>query len=53
MRGESPTLPGSLPVIPPVEVAHAMLPEASMATAPTVSWSSEVDLNNNNKMILW
>lgn len=38
MIGESPTLPTILFRIPPVEVAHATLPEQSTATAPTVSW---------------
>eukprot|EP00966_Prymnesium_polylepis_P308958 7139131-Prymnesium_polylepis.1 len=35
--GESPTRPGSLHEMPPVEVAAARLPSASNATAPTVS----------------
>ena len=34
--GESPTLPGILLVIPPVEVAAARFPFISIATAPTV-----------------
>ena len=34
--GESPTRPGCLPLLPPVEVAAAMPPPASRATAPTV-----------------
>ena len=38
MSGESPTLPTLLPVMPPVEVAAAILPFKSIATAPTVSW---------------
>ena len=37
---ESPTLPGNLAVIPPVDVAQAMFPKESIATAPTVSWLS-------------
>ncbi len=36
MMGASPTLPGALPVMPPVEVAAASRPAASSATAPTV-----------------
>ena len=40
MRDESPTRPGSLLSVPPVEVAAAMLPCESRATAPTVSWES-------------
>lgn len=39
--GESPTLPTILFRIPPVDVAHATLPEESTATAPTVSWALE------------
>ena len=35
--GASPTRPGNFPVLPPVDVAAAMFPLASMATAPTVS----------------
>ena len=35
--GASPTLPTRLAVIPPVDVAQAMFPWQSMATAPTVS----------------
>lgn len=38
MIGLSPTLPGCLAVIPPVEVANATLPSLSKAQAPTVSW---------------
>ena len=34
--GESPTRPGCLPLLPPVEVAAATPPLASRATAPTV-----------------
>ena len=37
MIGLSPTLPGCLAVIPPVEVANARFPRLSRATAPTVS----------------
>ena len=37
IMGESPTLPGSLAVMPPVDVAAARLPLESIATAPTVS----------------
>src|ERR1044071_6652394 len=36
MIGLSPTRPGNLPVMPPVEVAAARLPCLSRATAPTV-----------------
>ena len=36
INGESPTLPGFLNGIPPVEVAAAMFPSESSATAPTV-----------------
>src|SRR2546422_831148 len=36
MSAESPTRPGSLPAIPPVDVAAAMVPWRSGATAPTV-----------------
>ena len=36
MIGVSPTRPGNLPVIPPVEVAAARSPRQSRATAPTV-----------------
>src|SRR5947207_10824995 len=36
MIGESPTRPGRLLVIPPVEVAAARFPSPSSATAPTV-----------------
>src|SRR5215831_1800439 len=36
IKGESPTRPGGLPVIPPVEVAAATRPRRSRATAPTV-----------------
>ena len=36
ISGESPTRPGCLPALPPVEVAAATLPRASRATAPTV-----------------
>ena len=36
MQGVSPTRPSILFSIPPVEVAHAMLPSLSTATAPTV-----------------
>src|SRR5215469_16240200 len=35
---ESPTRPGSLLRVPPVDVPAAILPLASRATAPTVSW---------------
>ena len=35
--GESPTLPGRLAVMPPVDVAKATWPARSSATAPTVS----------------
>ena len=35
--GLSPTLPGCLAVIPPVDVANAVFPSLSRATAPTVS----------------
>ena len=35
--GLSPTLPGYFAVIPPVDVANAVLPSRSIATAPTVS----------------
>lgn len=38
MIGLSPTLPGFLAVIPPVDVPNATLPIVSNATAPTVSW---------------
>src|ERR1035437_8300016 len=38
MREDSPTRPGVLLRVPPVEVAAARLPWASRATAPTVSW---------------
>ena len=38
--GLSPTRPGRLAVIPPVEVAAAVEPLLSSATAPTVSWPS-------------
>jgi hypothetical protein len=38
MSEESPTRPGVLLSVPPVEVAAARLPRASRATAPTVSW---------------
>lgn len=38
--GLSPTRPGRLAVIPPVEVAAAVVPLLSSATAPTVSWPS-------------
>src|SRR5208283_4386698 len=37
MRGESPTLPGYLFGVPPVEVPDAITPLRSTATAPTVS----------------
>ena len=37
MIGLSPTLPGYLAVMPPVDVAKAMFPFLSIATAPTVS----------------
>src|ERR1700728_1803595 len=40
MRDESPTRPGVLLRVPPVDVAAARLPRASRATAPTVSWLS-------------
>jgi len=40
MSGESPILPGILSVNPPVEVAAAVLPFLSNATAPTVSVSN-------------
>uniref|UniRef100_A0A182KIF1 Uncharacterized protein n=1 Tax=Anopheles christyi TaxID=43041 RepID=A0A182KIF1_9DIPT len=36
MIGVSPTRPTRFPVTPPVEVAAAMFPPASIATAPTV-----------------
>src|SRR5262249_55290652 len=36
MSAESPTRPGSLPDVPPVDVAAAMVPARSSATAPTV-----------------
>ena len=36
ISGESPTRPGCLPCVPPVEVAAATRPCASRATAPTV-----------------
>src|SRR5437867_1161479 len=36
MSAESPTRPGSLPAVPPEEVAAAMVPARSRATAPTV-----------------
>ena len=39
MTAESPTLPGSLQVSPPVDVAAARLLLASIVTAPTVSQS--------------
>ena len=39
ISGESPTRPGCLPSIPPVEVAAATPPRASSATAPTVPCS--------------
>ena len=42
MREESPTRPGVLLRVPPVEVAAARLPWPSRATAPTVSWESNV-----------
>ena len=38
MREESPTRPGALERVPPVEVPAAMWPWMSSATAPTVSW---------------
>ena len=38
MSEESPTRPGVLLSVPPVEVAAARLPRKSRATAPTVSW---------------
>src|ERR1035437_5695723 len=41
MREESPTRPGVLLRVPPIEVAAARLPWASRATAPTVSWVSK------------
>ena len=37
MIGLSPTRPGYFAVIPPVDVANAVLPSPSIATAPTVS----------------
>src|SRR5579862_2428166 len=37
MREESPRRPGALFSVPPVDVAAAMLPSRSSATAPTVS----------------
>lgn len=37
MIGLSPTLPGFLAVMPPVDVPNATLPIVSNATAPTVS----------------
>ncbi len=40
MSGESPILPGIFNVNPPVEVAAAVLPFPSSATAPTVSVSN-------------
>jgi hypothetical protein len=43
MREESPTRPGVLLRVPPVEVAAARLPWESRATAPTVSWESSLD----------
>ena len=52
MMGESPTLPGSLAVMPPVDVAAAKLPLASIATAPTVSQLEEgggADLVNKSE----
>src|SRR5215813_10629876 len=36
IRAESPTRPGSLPTMPPVDVAAAIVPWRSSATAPTV-----------------
>ena len=42
MIGESPTRPGSFPGVPPVDVATARLPLASIATAPTVSQPGDV-----------
>src|ERR1041384_394092 len=38
MIGLSPMRPGSLPAMPPVEVAAARSPSRSRATAPTVPW---------------
>ena len=43
--GLSPTLPGCLAVIPPVDVAKATFPSLSRATAPTVSWPLPSDLH--------
>lgn len=37
MMGLSPTLPGFLHDIPPVDVPNAISPRQSIATAPTVS----------------
>lgn len=49
--GESPTLPGRLAVIPPVEVAKAVLPALSRATAPTVSQPLFISLNHTSVQI--
>src|SRR5690242_8282918 len=38
ITGESPTRPGSLPCIPPVDVPAARSPRTSRATAPTVPY---------------
>ena len=43
--GESPTLPGILFVMPPVEVAAEILPFLSRATAPTVPILSVLSFN--------
>lgn len=51
MTGESPTLPAILFLIPPVDVAHATLPEQSTATAPTVSWALECKKKINPQSI--
>ena len=48
MIGVSPTRPGLFAVIPPVEVAAAMLPLVSMATAPTVSHPGHLDCGTSS-----
>src|SRR5579863_10710160 len=40
IREESPNRPGALLSVPPVDVAAAIFPPRSRATAPTVSWET-------------
>lgn len=52
IRGESPTRPTRFPVIPPVDVAAAIRPLVSIATAPTVSWPIVDGILNDLKELI-